>query len=52
MNQPVLGKRLLRRWIMHPLRDLKIIVARQKGIAALVEQPSIRGAFLLDLILI
>ncbi len=34
-----MGARLLRDWILHPLRDLKILTARQDTIAAFLAEP-------------
>lgn len=40
-TQTPLGARKLREWILHPLRDLDALNARQDVIAALLERPSL-----------
>ncbi len=36
------GSRLLRRWLLHPLREQALLTVRHDGIAAFVEQPRAR----------
>ena len=38
-TQTPMGARLLRTWLLHPLRDLEILTARQNTIAALLAEP-------------
>ena len=38
-----MGARKLRRWVLHPLRDLPQLVARQEVIAALLQEPMTLG---------
>lgn len=38
-----MGSRKLRRWVLHPLRDLAQLVARQDVIAALLQEPMTLG---------
>jgi DNA mismatch repair protein MutS len=38
-----MGARLLRRWVLHPLRDLEKLVARQDGVAALLRDGRLLG---------
>ena len=38
-TQTPMGARLLRTWLLHPLRDLEILTARQNTIAALLSEP-------------
>ena len=39
-----MGARLLRQWLLRPLRDPAAIAARQEGVAALVDDPATRAA--------
>ena len=39
-----MGKRLLRRWLCFPLRDLETINTRQRAVAALVDDQDLRAA--------
>jgi DNA mismatch repair protein MutS len=39
-----MGARLLRQWLLRPLRDPAAIAARQEGVAALVADPATRAA--------
>lgn len=38
-TQTPMGARLLRSWLLHPLRDIEILTARQNTIAALLAEP-------------
>ena len=38
-TQTPMGARLLRNWLLHPLRDLTALTARQENIAALLAEP-------------
>jgi DNA mismatch repair protein MutS len=38
-TQTPMGGRLLRSWLLHPLRDIEILTARQNTIAALLAEP-------------
>jgi DNA mismatch repair protein MutS len=39
LTQTPMGARLLRNWLLHPLRDLEILTARQNTIASLLAEP-------------
>lgn len=38
-----MGARKLRRWVLHPLRDVSQLVARQEVIAAMLQEPMLLG---------
>ncbi|CAN5900810.1 DNA mismatch repair protein MutS [soil metagenome] len=40
-----MGARKLRRWVLHPLRDLAQLVARQDAIAAMLQEPMLLSQF-------